>query len=389
MTRIPFQERNSRWRGLLDLAAGRYPSFIFGGGTGSCLPVFHFHEVHPHAIEPYFQYIAENGYRTVDSDAIAAFALDRASSPPARTIALCFDDAWASLWVVVAPLLEKYDLRAITYVSPARVPEAASARPQADALPLEQMAGLDRSETAFATWPEIEAMHASGRVDVQAHAWRHAKIACDPTPLCFLRPGPVHPHEFPLIETTAGSRLMTPDDLGAPVYPTRSCLSDALGWLAPEAFAACTETVAAGGGQAFFDNPEWPQTLQQTLQHVPPGRWETETEQEIRVTEELARPRQILRDRLGGRSGDHMCFPWAIAGSRAVRIAHDVGYRTAFGDRLWGFRAVRAGDPAHQLMRLKHRFIFSLPGKGRSALFAKRPPDADTGLQLDVWRHTL
>ena len=50
--RVPLQERKSPIRGVLDLVTGRYPSFLFGGGLGSWLPVFHFHGVHPDSLEP-------------------------------------------------------------------------------------------------------------------------------------------------------------------------------------------------------------------------------------------------------------------------------------------------------------------------------------------------
>ena len=58
-----------------------------------------------------------------------------------------------------------------------------------------------------------------------------------------------------------------------------------------------------------------------------------------------------------------MCFPWAIAGSVALRAAAETGYETAFADRLFGTRAVRAGDPPYRLMRLKHEYILCLAGR--------------------------
>ena len=45
MCTVPFSERGGKARGCLDLVSGRYPAFVFGGGLGAFLPVFHFHEV--------------------------------------------------------------------------------------------------------------------------------------------------------------------------------------------------------------------------------------------------------------------------------------------------------------------------------------------------------
>ena len=44
-TGVPFEERGGKLRGVVDLAAGRYPSFLLGGPVGDLLPVFHFHDV--------------------------------------------------------------------------------------------------------------------------------------------------------------------------------------------------------------------------------------------------------------------------------------------------------------------------------------------------------
>ncbi len=42
---IPFQERKTPWRAVLDVASGCYPGFVWGGPPGEVLPVFHFHDV--------------------------------------------------------------------------------------------------------------------------------------------------------------------------------------------------------------------------------------------------------------------------------------------------------------------------------------------------------
>ena len=142
---IPFTESKSPWRGVLDLAGGCYPSFLFGGSLGRWLPVFHFHEVTPAHLEPYLAYLAENGYRTVTSDAIARYVREGVHPGP-NSVALCFDDAWASLCTVAEPLLRRYGFQAITYVSPARVPDAG---------PVPAASGVNEP---FATWEELRAL---------------------------------------------------------------------------------------------------------------------------------------------------------------------------------------------------------------------------------------
>ena len=70
---VPFGERGGRLRGGLDMVAGRYPRFVFGGSVGRLLPVFHFHDEQPDDLERKLQYLATNRYRTVCADDIARF----------------------------------------------------------------------------------------------------------------------------------------------------------------------------------------------------------------------------------------------------------------------------------------------------------------------------
>ncbi|MFH1477065.1 MAG: polysaccharide deacetylase family protein [Verrucomicrobiota bacterium] len=379
---IPFQERKSPLRGILDLAAGRYPRFLFGGGLGRWLPVFHFHETHPKTLEPYLQYLAENGYRTVNSDQIAAFVL-RNVHPGPNSVALCFDDAWSSLWVCAVPLLQKYNLQAIAYVSPGRVSSAPAPRRQWDRpdLPAAELA-LDRTAPLFSTWSELRAMHQSGRMDIQAHSWRHAMVFASDEAVDFIRPHHrEHPHLIPLVDTPDGLRFAVREDIGAPLYARRSRLSDVRRWIAPDAFAGCISHVQANGGAVFFQRAAWRAELRACVEQARSGRWESEPERNTAIREELEKARARLESELGKKI-NHMCFPWAIAGKTAVKMAAETGYRTAFADRLWGARAVCHGDPPHQLMRLRHTLISCLPGKKRTWFFGRKPSRASHGLEL-------
>src|SRR5687768_16106410 len=125
---VPFSERGGRLRGVLDLATGCYPRFLFGGSIRGILPVFHLHEVDPEGLERQLRHLAENGYRTVTGGAIARFVRD-GKHPGANTVVLCFDDAPVSLWTVGFPLLRRYGMQAMTFAIPARMLEADACRP--------------------------------------------------------------------------------------------------------------------------------------------------------------------------------------------------------------------------------------------------------------------
>ncbi|MCA1808822.1 MAG: polysaccharide deacetylase family protein, partial [Lentisphaerae bacterium] len=264
---IPFQERKTPWRGVLDLVTGRYPVFLFGGQVGNLLPMFHFHDVTTAYLTPYFKYLAENRYRTVNAEDIAGFVRD-GRHPGPRTVALCFDDAWASLWTVVLPLLQKHNLTAISYAIPGRVADAAAPRPQTD--------HATHTGPPLATWPELRALQSSGLVDVQAHTHTHAMIFCHDQPCGFITPAyrPAALAE-PFTGTAEAPAFLQSHDLGEPLYPLRSRCSDARRFFpAPAARQACRDHVAQHGGKAYFQTPQWQLALIKIMR-ADGGTWET------------------------------------------------------------------------------------------------------------------
>ncbi|MDP6629985.1 MAG: polysaccharide deacetylase family protein [Kiritimatiellia bacterium] len=360
MTALPFQERKTPWRGVLDVAAGCYPAFVWGGPLGNVLPVFHFHDVTREALEPYLQYLNQNDYHTVTSEAMSHWACDRIH-PGRKSVVLCFDDAWASMWTVVTPLLEQYEMSAVTYVVPGRVADAGAVRPQGD--------GVPGGGEPLATWPEIKAMHASGRVDIQAHTLTHAKVFCSDEIVDFVRPEiSMTILGRPVLDFGPPPCVMADNMLGAPLYLARSRMSDALAYLNTEAAReACVEHVANRGGADFFKQEDWRQELS-TIAARHRGRFESADEREQSQVSELQGAREMLKQHLPGHGVRQVCFPWGIAGQGALTLVARAGYETAVADRLWGRRCMwRKTDPYH-IMRLKHAYIFTLPGRGRKAI---------------------
>ncbi|MBI4520108.1 MAG: polysaccharide deacetylase family protein [Gemmatimonadetes bacterium] len=359
--RVPFAERGGTLRGLFDLATGRYPAFLFGGSIGRLLPVFHLHDVEPATLDPQLRHLAENGYQTVTGDAIARLVRD-GRHPGPHTVALCFDDARASLWTVGAPLLRRYGLQAMTFAIPGRITEAAACRPT-----LEQGAGPaahpDPTAPPFVTWPELQALSRSGVIDVQSHSYSHSRIFCHPVPTGFVTPAFADrpPLDRPLVSENGEPAYLSPADLGAPLFPERSRLSDAVRVFDDaDVRRRCVAWVRARGGADFFRTRTW----QAELRALAAGarvRDESDGARRAAIREELDRARSVLNDRLATNTVRHLCFPWGIAGALAREAARTVGYETAFSERLFGLRAVRAGDDPYRLMRLNGKFITWLP----------------------------
>jgi peptidoglycan/xylan/chitin deacetylase (PgdA/CDA1 family) len=364
-TRAPFAERGGRARGVIDLVTGRYPGFLFGLPLGvRSLPVFHLHEVTAAALEPRLQYLADNGYRTVTSADIGRVARDGLRLGP-RAVALCFDDAWASLWTVGAPLLRRFGMTAIAFAIPGRVAEADMVRPTIEE-GADPHGHEDRAQNPFATWPELAALARSGTIDVQSHSWSHARVYTAAEPEGFVVPGwestPIL--NRPLVGSAPDLRFVDPGELGAPLFPARSRLADGWRYFDDEAARErCVALVRAAGGLAFFDRPDWPAALRAAAAQRT-ARFETDRERARAIEEELDRSRSVLQARLGV-TVRQVCLPWGVGGALVRDAAARLGFDTMFRDRFLGRRIVSAGDDPYSLMRLHDRFIFCLPGRGR------------------------
>lgn len=361
MSTVPFSERGGKARGCLDLVSGRYPAFVFGAGLGAFLPVFHFHEVTREELEPRLRHLADNGYRAVTSEEIAAYVRGEAKLP-ARAVGLCFDDAWKSLASVAAPLLKQYGLAAITYAIPARISER-------------------DGDSPFVTWPELAALHVSGVIDVQSHTESHSRIFATSGVEDFVQPGyaatpllnrpQLSPAHGSPVAQGVGPVFLTPADLGAPIYGMRSRMSDGRRALvSPDVHARCVELAASQGGAAFFARPDWRRRLEAIVAAAPAAAFESDQDQDRAIEDELARSRAILNDRLKTQSVAHICLPWGISGTRTEAALKRTGYRTAFANRLRGQHAVHAGDDPYWLKRLPNHYITRLPGRGRQYWFS-------------------
>lgn len=355
--RVPFAERGGRVRGVVDLATGCYPAFLFGGSTAGLVPVFHLHEVTRESLEPRLRHIAENGYRTLTCGELSEIVQGRASAD-GRSVALTFDDAWTSVWTVAFPLLKQYGLTATVFAIGARIPDAGNVRTSDDGQP-------------FATWPELQALQSSGIVDVQSHTRAHAMIFASDERVGYVTPGYAREPllERPLIRDGGRPGFLEPSELGAPVYQRRSRMSDARRFVPDaDAFTQPVAHVRVNGGAAFFGRPHWDMELAR-LTPERAGRWEPDDERRRAIRRELADGREMLNGGLRTTTVRHVALPWGIAGETARRALADTGHELAFAERPFRKRAVRPGDDPHALMRLNGRFITCLPGTRRTWFF--------------------
>ena len=362
---VPLGERGGAWRGAIDLVSGRLPGFVFGGGVGSLVPVFHFHDELRDALEPKFRYLHDNGYRTLTADDLYDVVTGRRACT-GREVALCFDDAWATVWTDAAPLLDQYDLTAIVYAIPGRVVDADVVRPRTPP--------SSARSSPFMTWPELRALHAAGTIDVQSHTWMHLRVFTSSRLVDFVTPDYVH---RPLLNRPAladgpdGPTLLDPSELGAPIYEHRSRMSDGRRVSVPlEAHDACVALVRTEGAGAFFSRADWRTRLQSVVaRHAGAAAIESEADQRRAIENELDRSRSELNARLGTASVRHVCLPWGVSGRVTESALQRLGFHSAIANRWRGVFAVRPGDAPYWLKRLPNRYIRALPGSGRRTFF--------------------
>ena len=326
--KVPWTERMSRLRAPLDVVTGCYPAFLLGGKLNPhILPVFHFHEVTPDYLEPYLRYLKDNDYRAASVDTLVKFLQEGEPLKP-RTVLLTFDDSWASLWTVAAPLLRRYGLRATTFAVPGRVSTRQGVRPTIEDAPDSKDFG-DRSEEPFCRWDELTRLDRDGVVEVESHTFAHEQI-----PVGFADSGEVWTadqiKETPILskpliwDGPESFRPLDEREIGKWKSVTRSRMSDARQWIAEE------------------------------------NRFETDEEARDAIRRDLTLCREKMETLLA-RPARILCFPWAVAGEMAREEARAVGYQAAFADSFPGKRFVhRKADP-FRLMRLKHNWIFRLP----------------------------
>jgi peptidoglycan/xylan/chitin deacetylase (PgdA/CDA1 family) len=71
--------------------------------------------VSPQAFQQQLQWLATNGYHTIDASQLDAYFQDR-SDLPAKPVMLTFDDGNADLYATAYPILRQYGMRAVAYI---------------------------------------------------------------------------------------------------------------------------------------------------------------------------------------------------------------------------------------------------------------------------------
>jgi peptidoglycan/xylan/chitin deacetylase (PgdA/CDA1 family) len=114
----------------------------------------------PSELRKDFEYLRENNYTTIVMQDLINF-VDYKTDLPEKPIMLTFDDGNTSDFEHVLPLLEKYNMRAVIAVL----------GETADRFTAQAEKCAAGARFPHLTWQQIEALHASGRAEIQSHSY--------------------------------------------------------------------------------------------------------------------------------------------------------------------------------------------------------------------------
>jgi peptidoglycan/xylan/chitin deacetylase (PgdA/CDA1 family) len=341
------------------IARTRYPGFIFGLPLRDDeIPVFTYHDVEAESLACDLEFLRDNRYRTIDLDEYLGVRAGRYRRAPGSVL-LTFDDARKSFCCVALPLLRSFDARAVLF-APTYWMDAAGRAPADD---------------LFMSWPQLAECIASGRVDVESHAHRHALVAISPRLVDFASPSALERfdiYDWPMRHTLRGDALGRPP-LGTPVYESTPLLSAATRYLENEALTAeCQDFVQRNGGAAFFAQRGWQRVLRRehrARSRRLPGVQMSVAEVARLVDAEFALTNAAFRAHLG-RVPRTLAYPWMLGSRLSLEHARRHGFEAVFGVAL-DFRAERRADaPLPVYGRFKCDWLQFLPGRQRANVFS-------------------
>jgi peptidoglycan/xylan/chitin deacetylase (PgdA/CDA1 family) len=345
-------------RGVGNVLRTRYPLFLLGLPVARGeIPVFIYHDVEPAGFAGDLQFLRTNGYRTIGLDEFLAAGRHKSRGREKRVL-LTFDDARRSFYDVALPVLRSFDAHATLFVPSYWMNPPA-------------LTGC----SLFMSWEQVRSCAASGHVDVQSHAHRHALIATSNQLIGFASPplmARYDVYDWPMRHTAMGERL-GPPPLGAPIYRATPLLSAESRFLeSPGLTTACIQLVAESGNEAFFRLSDWAGRLRRLYDarsRVLRGELLTATELTRLVSSELELARAEFLAHLGY-APTSLAYPWMLGSPQSLQLARQHGFQNAFGVALDYRRARRGQLPLPVFGRLRADWLSLLPGQGRASFLS-------------------
>ncbi|MCD6115433.1 polysaccharide deacetylase family protein [bacterium] len=370
---------------MQEIFLGCHPSFIYENSArelSNSIPVFIFHTVKPKEFEEKLVFLKKNNYIIITAEDIYQVITGKKKIRP-NTVLLTFDDGRKSLWCIAFPLLKKYGFKATAFIIPGIIKDELTVGPNIydinkENINYSDIENCDKSLSQIISWKEAEIMHESGVIDIQCHTNYHSRIPVNPKIETFINPDLIDRYFFkfgiPLLQKVKPDIDQYKLLLGAPVYQSYP------GQLGHRMYIEdinlrnfCVEYVKNNGREDFFKNRSWKNELKFVVknykkEHNVNYQYESNADLRRRILNDLLSAKEQIERKIPGKVIRHISFPWGIGSKIAIEVLKKAGYVSAFWRIIPHRSSNELGDDPFRMVRLKHDYIYRLPGRGRKSL---------------------
>jgi peptidoglycan/xylan/chitin deacetylase (PgdA/CDA1 family) len=247
-----------------------------------------------------------------------------------KKIILSFDDGYLDSWVSVYPILKKYNLKGTIFINPEFIDPSPEVRSNLEDVWTGRKSMNELQTLGFLNWPEIQAIEASGVMDIQSHSMSHNFYFHSDKIKDIYTGQPnydwlawFHQPERKPFYITEDQRSFVP--YGYPVFE----FGRALGlrrYFPDERFIefAIDSYQKRGRGK---DKEFHIGFLTEKL-HEFPGRYESDEEMETRYRYELFESKKILEQKLN-KKVEFLCWPGGGYNALSIQLSIEAGYKAS------------------------------------------------------------
>ncbi len=331
-------------------------------GHAKSLPVLMHHYINnsanaitvaPAVFEEHCRTMQEHGWRGVSLAEAEAYFID-GEPLPVKSALITFDDGYLDNYAYAMPVLQRYGHQGVMFAVTSRMANSSEPRfTLEDALagnvpPLAELhepiqpdsLGLPTRTDVFCNTAEVQAMHKGGVLAVAGHSRYHRSVFLGEEFTGFVEPAK---QGRTFYVTAYGDMWGMPKFKASSGFTNRAFLPndemlEKIKQLVPQ------EKTAA---YAFFQTVAGREDLKRLVGSFAGrmGRFETDTQMQDRLWEELAGGKQDLETALGEKVRT-LCWPWGGGSPMAQRLAREAGYEafhvtSAGGNPLGKAEAIR------------------------------------------------
>jgi peptidoglycan/xylan/chitin deacetylase (PgdA/CDA1 family) len=254
---------------------------------------------------------------------------DRQKDIAGKEIVLTFDDGYLDNWVLVYPILKKYNLKGTIFINPEFVDTSRDKRSNLQDVWEGKQKMKELKTLGFLNWPEIEELDKSGVMDIQSHSMSHNfyfqsneiidVYSGQPKydwPAWYLRP-----ERKPFYITEDQSNIAPP---GYPIFEFGRALG--LRRYFPD-IRLIDYSIELYGEDNKRDISNRISLLNDKVKEWP-GQYETDEEMEKRYRYELFESKSILEEKLKKKI-EFLCWPGGGYNELSIRLSKEAGYKAS------------------------------------------------------------